>query len=106
MTLELRTTRQAAVATIRLAGSVDAESAPQLDHAVSAVAAADLRRLVLELSDVQYLSSAGLRCLAVAHQRLGRGVEIVLEGARPEVAETVRLAGFDQVVTLVGGAPG
>lgn len=101
MSLDLWTTRHAEVSTITLAGSIDAGSAALLEQAVNDVDPAGLRRLVLVLNDVEYLSSAGLRCLAVAHQRLGRPVRIVLEGARQEVADTVRQAGLDRVVTIV-----
>ncbi|PRY36638.1 STAS domain-containing protein [Umezawaea tangerina] len=106
MTLDTRTTVRARTATITLTGDVDAASASVLDEAIAAAAVSSPRRLVLDLNAVDYLSSAGLRCLVFAHQRLGRGVEIVLAGAHPDVAETVRLAGFDRVATIedqVGG---
>ncbi|MEU7528293.1 STAS domain-containing protein [Saccharothrix sp. NPDC042600] len=87
-------------ATVRLRGELAAKSAGQLNRVIAEVSARPLTRLVLLLDELSYLSSAGLRSLVFAHQRLGRGVEIVLVGARPEVAETIRLTGFDRSVVM------
>jgi anti-anti-sigma factor len=46
------------------------------------------------------MSSAGLRSLVFAHQKMPPGMEIVLIGARPEVAETIRLTGFDRSIVM------
>ncbi|WP_433273435.1 STAS domain-containing protein [Actinosynnema sp. CS-041913] len=87
-------------ATIRLRGELEAKSAGRLNRVIDEASAPGLHRLVLLMDQLTYLSSAGLRSLVYAHQRLGRGVEIVLVGARPEVAETIRLAGFDRSVVM------
>ncbi|MBW4717744.1 STAS domain-containing protein [Saccharothrix obliqua] len=87
-------------ATIRLTGELAAKSAGQFNRVIADVSAQDPHRLVLLLDELTYLSSAGLRSLVYAHQRLGRGVEIVLVGAQPEVAETIRLTGFDRSVVM------
>ena len=103
--LDATTSVAGEVATVTLVGDADADSAPRLDGWIAAVTRTPVRRLVLDVTRVGYMSSAGLRCLVFAHQRLGRGVEIVLVGARPEVAETIRLTGFDRTVRLVDEAP-
>lgn len=91
------------VATIRLAGELDATSAPQFNDAIIDAARHDLTRLVLLAEELSYMSSAGLRCLVFAHQKLPRGSEIVLVGAQPDVAETIRLTGFDRSIVMETG---
>jgi anti-sigma B factor antagonist len=90
-----------ATASIRLVGDLDSASAPKLNELISQAAAVPgkVRRLVLLMERLNYLSSAGLRCLVFAHQKMP-GLEIVLIGARSEVAETIRLTGLDRAVTL------
>jgi anti-sigma B factor antagonist len=93
------TYRSGTVVILALTGEADGRSAVELDgHIARAVGehAEDLRELRFDLNALTYLSSAGLRSLVVAHQRLGRGVRIVLTGASEEVAETIRLTGFDR----------
>lgn len=88
------------VATIRLEGELDGHSAPELNELVSSVAEQQVARLVLLMGQLSYMSSAGLRCLVFAHQKMPAGSEIVLVGTQPEVAETIRLTGFDRSITM------
>jgi anti-sigma B factor antagonist len=87
------------VATVRLSGELDTASAPDFNELISHLAERDLSRLVLLATDLSYMSSAGLRSLVLAQQKLPDETEIVLVGAQPEVLETIRLTGFDQSVT-------
>jgi anti-sigma B factor antagonist len=88
------------VATIRLAGELDGGSAPQFSKLIGDAARHEIRQLVLLADDLRYISSAGLRCLVFAHQKMPDGVQIVLTGAQPDVAETIRLTGFDRSMVL------
>lgn len=91
------------VATVRLIGELDATSAPQFNDVIIDAAKHELTRLVLLADELSYMSSAGLRCLVFAHQKLPRGSEIVLVGAQPDVAETIRLTGFDRSIVMETG---
>ncbi|MGW4401144.1 STAS domain-containing protein [Amycolatopsis nivea] len=95
------------VATIRLVGEVDSRSAHRLNELIVAAVKRTPQRLVLLAEELTYLSSAGLRSLVFAHQKMGRGVEIVLVGVQPDVAETIRLTGFDRSIVMheAGGQP-
>lgn len=92
------------VATIRLVGEVDSRSAHRLNELIVAAVASTPERLVLLAEELTYLSSAGLRSLVFAHQKMGRDAEIVLVGVRPQVAETIRLTGFDRSIVMQEGA--
>ena len=101
--MEVQEYRDGTVVTLALAGEADAASTDVLDESI-ARAEREHRRamdeLRFDLTEVSYISSAGLRSLVVAHQRLGRSVRIVLTGASAEVAETIRLTGFHNAVVL------
>jgi anti-anti-sigma factor len=88
------------VATIRLVGEVDSRSAHRLNELIIAAVQQTPARLVLLAEELTYLSSAGLRSLVFAHQKMGREAQIVLVGVRPEVAETIRLTGFDRSIVM------
>jgi anti-sigma B factor antagonist len=100
MSFQAKSTTEDGVVTMRLVGDLDSKSAPTLNDLITEMAAHPVRRLVLLVGELAYLSSAGLRCLVFAHQKMGRGVDIVLVGARPEVAETIRMTGFDRSVIM------
>lgn len=101
MSFEAKLTVDGDIATIRLSGELDRTSAPRLDDLVGRAAdRPSLTRLVLLVEGLTYMSSAGLRSLVFAHQRMPREAEIVIVGAQQGVAETIRLTGFDQSVVL------
>lgn len=100
MTFDAHMLVEDGVATIRLSGELDARSAPRFNDLIIDAARYELSRLVLLAGSLSYMSSAGLRCLVFAHQKMPRGVRILLVGARPEVAETIRLTGFDRSIVL------
>jgi anti-sigma B factor antagonist len=87
-------------ATIRLTGELDRLAAPRLNELIVEAADKQVKRLVFLMEELMYMSSAGLRCLVFAHQKMPRGVAIVLIGTRPEVAETIKLTGFDRSITM------
>ncbi|APU13589.1 MULTISPECIES: STAS domain-containing protein [Actinoalloteichus] len=87
-------------ATIHLAGELGESSTPVFRSLVDQAGTRPLERLVLQMSALRSISSAGVRALVWAHQMMGPRVEIILVGARAEVRETIRLAGFDHSITI------
>jgi anti-anti-sigma factor len=95
--------RAGTAVTLALAGEADGGSVDALDEWIARAErehGENLAELRFDLDELSYISSAGLRSIVVAHQRLGRGVRIVLTGADAEVAETIRLTGFHRAVVL------
>lgn len=84
-----------------LTGELDAATAQSFYDRIEEAAGTSPRRLVVDLSALTYLSSAGLRCLVFARQKMGDDVAMVLAGPTGPVAETIRLTGFDRSVALV-----
>jgi len=54
------------VAVMRVKGSVDSDTAPELDSALENLLIGNKNKIVLNLEAVEYLSSAGLRALVKA----------------------------------------
>jgi len=60
--------------TLKLVGRLDTDTAPQLDGELNKVLGRkDLKRLVFDLSGLDYLSSAGIRCFVRARKALEPG---------------------------------
>ena len=56
-------------------------------------------RLVLDLTELQYLSSAGLRVLLAARKALGSG-EMLVRGANEAVMEVLEITGFTDILSI------
>ena len=72
--------------TIHLRGRLDSETVALLDTELAGLADAPVDVVVLDLGELEYISSAGLRSLFAARQGLGgQSRRIVLLNARPQV---------------------
>ena len=79
-----------------LHGELDLTSAPRLQSELesSTVDAAEI--LVLDLDDVHFIDSAGLRVILAAHERtLERGRRLALTPGSPQVQRLLSIAGVD-----------
>jgi len=86
------------------AGRVDSVSSAELERVVVARLDGGERRLVLDLSGVEYISSAGLRVLLMAAKRLkAPPAALVLCGLGPSVRTVLELAGFLPLFTVEAG---
>jgi anti-sigma B factor antagonist len=93
-------------ATLNLVGELDAAAAPAFREQVDAASAAHVKELILNMGDLEYMSSAGLRVLIYAKQKMGTGVDLILVGTQPMVLDTLQKTGFHHSVTLVDSAGG
>ncbi|MFO7742303.1 MAG: STAS domain-containing protein [Anaerolineae bacterium] len=94
--MEVRTQEFRRCSVVKASGRIDAATAPQLQHALDALTEAGKYRLVLDLSEVDFISSVGLRVLIDTRKtcrRYNRG-DLVLAGPSANVVRTLELAGF------------
>lgn len=100
MSFTVTLTRNGGNSTLLLTGSLDSQAAPRLRDAIERATATPVERLVLDMEELSYLSSAGLRCLLYAQQRITDGARLVVAGAAPGVLESIRMTGLDQSLEL------
>lgn len=89
------------IARITLTGELDAASAPAFKAEIEKAAAQKPRRLVLMLSGLEFMASAGLRVLIFAKQKLGSGTDIYVVGAQPSIVDTLEMTGFQHSVVML-----
>jgi len=61
----------------------------------------DIRRVVLDATDLVYISSSGIRVVLFAQKRLGHNPEIVFVNCAKEIFETLELTGITNFFTFI-----
>ncbi|MFC4530154.1 STAS domain-containing protein [Sphaerisporangium dianthi] len=92
----------AGTATIRLAGELDASTAPEFHDAIDDAVATGAPSLVIDASELTYIASAGLRALVFARQKVAEDVVISLTGVTEPVLKVIRMAGLDHGFAITG----
>ncbi|GAB6039689.1 STAS domain-containing protein [Endothiovibrio diazotrophicus] len=87
---------------IRLDGRLDALSAGSVQDALMALVDEGERRILVDLSTIAFLSSAGIRSLLIVHKELHRaGGELILLGAGELIRDVLQTAGMTRLFTLI-----
>ena len=94
------------VLTVAPTGEIDSLTAPVLCSALLSCLTPGVTRVVLDLTAVTFLNSAGLVVVAQAHEHArARGISLTLRGGRPIVLRALTIAGFAQLITGDGCGP-
>ena len=88
-------------AKITLSGELDASTAPSFKEEVEKAASQNVKKLVLLVKDLDYMSSAGLRVFIFAKQKMGAAVDIYIVGANEMVMDTIEKTGFHHSVFVL-----
>ena len=104
--MDLATERQGAVLVVRVGERrLDAAVAIQFKDALRRTADAGAGRVVLDLSEVEFLDSSGLGALVAAMKQLGPGCPLDLASPQPPVERVLRLTRMDSVFMVYADVP-
>ena len=84
-----------------LNGDVDTKTAPSLLDALTQLNLPLIPELRIDMCSVGFMSSAGLRALVFAKQKMPYESRLILVGTNPDIADVIAKTGLTQAVTLV-----
>lgn len=82
---------------LAVSGDLDPHTAPELERRLADCLADPATEVVVDLSEVPFVDSSGLRVLLTALQALGDARRLVLRDPQPAVRRVVDLAGLGEV---------
>ena len=104
--MRIRSKRFADAVVITSSGRLDHENSNAFGSGIGPLledAAANKSGIVLDFSELEYISSAGLRALMLAaNQAKSRGVKIVVASLQPVVSEIFQISRFNMVFSIFG----
>ena len=85
---------------LTVAGEVDMLTAPKLTEAIQAALAAQPEALVIDLSKVEFLASAGMTALVTAQAEVVPPTRFAVVADGPATSRPIKLMGIDSVLPL------
>ena len=84
---------------VALEGRLDTMTAPDLEKELKE-SLADVKTLTIDMSKLEYISSAGLRTLLMAKKTLHNKGNVVIVNANDIVKEVFEVTGFDSLLDI------
>ena len=99
--METKLNREASKLTVEIEGRLDTLTAPDLEKELEP-ALDGVTELVLDLKDLEYISSAGLRTLLAAQQYMedNNYPDVKVLNINDNIRETFELTGFDEMLDI------
>lgn len=89
------------VAIVRLTGRFDSSAAAAAETGLNAALGDGAPHLAVDMTGLDYISSAGLRVLLVLAKKVQQAKgKVVLYGLRPNVREVFSVSGFDTIFSI------
>lgn len=101
MIVDLKEEQRGDVLILRIRGRLDAISAPAAEKKIFESIDKSEYKILIDMSGVNYLSSAGMRMLLSTSKRLrALSGKLYLSGLTVSVLDVLRMSGFDHVLDL------
>lgn len=97
--MKINTYKEAEKFTISISGRLDTSTAPELEQIVKS-SLADVKELVIDLKDLEYISSAGLRVLLSAQKIMNKQGDMKLINVQETIMEIFDITGFTDILTI------
>jgi anti-anti-sigma factor len=103
--MDIAQERDGDVVVVRLSGRLDSNAAPGAEEQLTAAVAGEVPRVAIDMSQLSYISSAGLRVLLVAAKKVQQQKgKLALGGLADNVREVFAATGFDTIITIAADA--
>ena len=98
--LGIKKAKEGNTLTISLEGRLDTTTAPQLEGELKDALDGSVENLVMDMKELAYISSAGLRVLLSAQKIMNKQGNMVVRNASEEVKEIFDVTGFADILTI------
>ncbi len=86
------------MAVITVSGRIDTATSPDFEESVNGLINKGDNNLVMDFSEVEFLSSSGLRILVTTRKKVReRGGDVVLANPSQRVVDSLEIAGLDKL---------
>ncbi len=88
------------VVVVAAAGAVDMLTSPQLQEVIDAAAKGHPTGLILDMTDVEFLGSAGMQVLMTTRRRLGTDIRFAVVADGPATSRPLKITGIADYIEM------
>jgi anti-sigma B factor antagonist len=88
------------VAVVSIGGEIDVSTAPAFEAVIAEALEEDPPALAIELSEVTFIASVGLRILAATQDKVGKSIQIAVVADNAAASRPMQLTGLDDVISM------
>jgi anti-anti-sigma factor len=92
--------REDGIAVLAVSGEVDLSTVGALEAAIADALTGQPGALVVDLTGVDFLASAGLQTLVATHERVSKDALFAVVADGPATSRPIQLTGLDQILSL------
>lgn len=97
--MTIQTEKKDAALTLKISGRLDTTTAPELEQVIKEVTD-DTKELTLDMTELTYISSAGLRVLLGAQKKMNKIGSMKLTGVCEAVKDVFEITGFADILRI------
>lgn len=97
MAMEISKIPEGVKLVLALKGRLDTNTAPQLEQSLELDG---VKELVLDFSELEYISSAGLRVVLAAQKKMNEKGSMKLTNVNETIMEVFEITGFTDILTI------
>jgi anti-anti-sigma factor len=90
---------------VELCGRLDATNSEGLQNELKQFAGRNIAKLVFLAKELEYISSAGLRVIIFAKQKIGVDAHLYLIAPQEAIVNVVKMSGLDNFITVQDSFP-
>jgi anti-sigma B factor antagonist len=88
------------VAVVSVGGEIDLSTAPAFEAVIAEALEEHPPVLVIDLSEVTFMASVGLRVLAATQEKVGKSIQLAVVADHAAASRPMQLTGLDNVISL------
>ncbi len=101
--MQVRTERESDVLVATVTGRIDSATVSEFQHLMEAAITDDDSKVIVDLENLSYINSAGLRAVLVIAKNLWkRDARLALFSLQSSIQEVFTIAGFDKIIQICG----
>ena len=98
--MDINKTLEETTLTVSISGRIDTQTAPELQKELEG-SIEGITDLILDFTDVAYISSAGLRTIVLVQNWMdNKNGTMIIRGANKNILNIFKVTGFDNFLTL------